>query len=31
LVIIRPIEFEDIEKGFLEVLKNLVPADIDKK
>jgi glucosamine-phosphate N-acetyltransferase len=31
LVIIRPTEFEDIEKGFLEVLKNLVPADIDKK
>ena len=24
-------EFEDIEKGFLEVLENLVPADIDKK
>jgi glucosamine-phosphate N-acetyltransferase len=24
-------EYEDIEKGFLEVLENLVPADIDKK
>ena len=31
MVIIRPTEFEDIGKGFLEVLKNLVPADIDKK
>lgn len=31
MVIIRTIEFEDIEKGFLEVLENLVPADIDKK
>jgi glucosamine-phosphate N-acetyltransferase len=31
LVIIRPIEFEDIEdRGFLEVLENLVPADIDR-
>jgi glucosamine-phosphate N-acetyltransferase len=30
LVIIRPIEFEDIEnRGFLEVLENLVSADID--
>ncbi|HEY9485536.1 MAG TPA: GNAT family N-acetyltransferase [Nitrososphaeraceae archaeon] len=31
MVIIRPMEYEDIEKGFLEVLENLVPADIDKK
>jgi len=31
LVIIRPIEFEDIEnRGFLEVLENLVPAGIDR-
>lgn len=30
MVIIRPIEFEDIEnRGFLEVLENLVSADID--
>jgi glucosamine-phosphate N-acetyltransferase len=30
LVIIRPIEFEDIEdRGFLEVLENLVPVGID--
>jgi glucosamine-phosphate N-acetyltransferase len=32
LVIIRPIEFEDIEyRGYLEVLENLLPADIDRK
>jgi hypothetical protein len=32
LVIIRSIEFEDIEdRGFLEVLENLVPAGIDRK
>jgi glucosamine-phosphate N-acetyltransferase len=31
LVIIRPIEFEDIEdRGFLEVLENLVPPGIDR-
>ena len=31
MVIIRPIEFEDIEdRGFLEVLENLVPARIDR-
>jgi glucosamine-phosphate N-acetyltransferase len=31
LVIIRPIEFEDIEKrGFLEVLENLVPVGLDR-
>ena len=31
MVIIRPIEFEDIEdRGFLEVLENLVPAGIDR-
>jgi glucosamine-phosphate N-acetyltransferase len=31
LVIIRPIEFEDIEKrGFLEVLENLVPPGLDR-
>jgi glucosamine-phosphate N-acetyltransferase len=31
LVIIRPIEFEDIQdRGFLEVLENLVPAGIDR-
>jgi glucosamine-phosphate N-acetyltransferase len=31
LVIIRPIEFEDIEdRGFLEVLENLVPAGIER-
>jgi glucosamine-phosphate N-acetyltransferase len=31
-VIIRPIEFEDIEnRGFLEVLENLVPSGVDKK
>jgi glucosamine-phosphate N-acetyltransferase len=31
LVIIRPIEFEDIEKrGFLEVLDNLVPVGLDR-
>ena len=30
MVIIRPIEFEDIEKrGFLEVLENLVPVGLD--
>jgi glucosamine-phosphate N-acetyltransferase len=32
LVIIRSIEFEDIQdRGFLEVLENLVPAGIDRK
>jgi glucosamine-phosphate N-acetyltransferase len=32
LIIIRPIEFEDIENGgFLEVLENLVPAGVDRK
>ncbi|MFL6366128.1 MAG: GNAT family N-acetyltransferase [Nitrososphaeraceae archaeon] len=32
MVIIRPIEFEDIEnRGFLEVLENLVPSGVDKK
>lgn len=31
LVILRQIEFEDIDKGFLEVLDNLVPADIDNE
>jgi hypothetical protein len=32
LVIIRPIEFEDIEnRGFLEVLESLVPSGVDKK
>lgn len=31
MVIIRPIEFEDIEKrGFLEVLENLVPVGLDR-
>jgi glucosamine-phosphate N-acetyltransferase len=31
LVIIRPIEFEDIEdRGFLEVLENLVPVGLDR-
>ena len=31
MVIIRPIEFEDIEnRGFLEVLENLVPAGIER-
>ena len=31
MVIIRPIEFEDIEdRGFLEVLENLIPAGIDR-
>ena len=31
MVIIRPIEFEDIEdRGFLEVLENLVPPGIDR-
>jgi glucosamine-phosphate N-acetyltransferase len=31
LVIIRPIEFEDIEKrGFLDVLENLVPVGLDR-
>ena len=32
MIIIRPIEFEDIEnRGFLEVLENLVPSGVDKK
>ena len=31
MVIIRPIEFEDIEKrGFLDVLENLVPVGLDR-
>ena len=31
MVIIRPIEFEDIEKrGFLEILENLVPVGLDR-
>ena len=31
MVIVRPIEFEDIEKrGFLEVLENLVPVGLDR-
>jgi glucosamine-phosphate N-acetyltransferase len=31
LVIIREIEDDDIDKGFLDVLNNLVPPDIDNK
>ncbi len=31
MVIIRKIKYEDIDKGFLDVLENLVPADIDNK
>ena len=29
MVSIREIKYEDIDKGFLDVLENLVPADID--
>jgi len=31
LVAIREIKYEDIDKGFLDVLENLVPPDIDNK
>ena len=31
MVTIREIEYEDIDKGFLDVLENLVPPDIDNK
>jgi glucosamine-phosphate N-acetyltransferase len=31
LVSIREIKYEDIDKGFLDVLENLVPPDIDNK
>jgi glucosamine-phosphate N-acetyltransferase len=31
LVTIREIEYEDIDKGFLDVLENLVPPDIGNK
>jgi glucosamine-phosphate N-acetyltransferase len=31
LVIIREIKYEDIDKGFLDVLENLVPPDIGNK
>jgi glucosamine-phosphate N-acetyltransferase len=30
-VIIREIKYEDIDKGFLDVLENLVPPDIGNK
>ncbi|HET9806767.1 MAG: GNAT family N-acetyltransferase [Deltaproteobacteria bacterium] len=31
MVIIREIEYEDIDKGFLEVLENLLSSEIDNK
>jgi glucosamine-phosphate N-acetyltransferase len=31
LVTIREIKYEDIDKGFLDVLENLLPTDIDNK
>ena len=31
MVIIREIKYEDIDKGFLDVLENLVPPDISNK
>jgi hypothetical protein len=30
-VIIREIKYEDIDKGFLDILENLVPPDIVNK
>jgi glucosamine-phosphate N-acetyltransferase len=30
-VTIREIKYEDLDKGFLDVLENLVPSDIDSK
>ena len=31
MVIIREIEYDDIDRGFLEVLENLLPSHIDSK